>query len=76
MPAMDDDRLKPEEREVIDRNRWFSSLSPALRHDILRRAFTDCHKTVLCPLTAISDKMIVCELSRLSFADRWLRLRD
>jgi CRP-like cAMP-binding protein len=39
MPAMDDDRLKPEEREVIDRNRWFSSLSPALRHDILRRAF-------------------------------------
>ncbi|WP_208507386.1 Crp/Fnr family transcriptional regulator [Variovorax paradoxus] len=38
---MEDERLKPEERDVIDRNRWFSSLSPAMRHDVLRRAFVE-----------------------------------
>ncbi len=30
--------LNPDERAAIDGGRWFSGLSPSLRHDILRRA--------------------------------------
>ncbi|MFD1711685.1 Crp/Fnr family transcriptional regulator [Ottowia sp. GY511] len=36
---MDDPILTMEEREAINSGRWFSSLSPSLRHDILRCAF-------------------------------------
>ncbi|MFT4193448.1 Crp/Fnr family transcriptional regulator [Ottowia sp.] len=36
---MDDPILTMEEREAINGGRWFSSLSPSLRHDILRCAF-------------------------------------
>ena len=36
---MDDPILTIEEREAINGGRWFSSLSPSLRHDILRCAF-------------------------------------
>ena len=36
---MDDPILTIEEREAINSGRWFSSLSPALRHDILRCAY-------------------------------------
>ena len=36
---MDDPILTMEEREAINAGRWFSSLSPSLRHDILRCAF-------------------------------------
>ena len=36
---MDDPILTIEEREAINNGRWFSSLSPSLRHDILRCAF-------------------------------------
>ena len=36
---MDDPILNAEDREAINSGRWFSSLSPALRHDILRCAF-------------------------------------
>ena len=36
---MDDPILNIEEREVINSGRWFTSLSPSLRHDILRCAF-------------------------------------
>ncbi len=36
---MDDPILTIEEREAINAGRWFSSLSPSLRHDILRCAF-------------------------------------
>jgi CRP/FNR family cyclic AMP-dependent transcriptional regulator len=36
---MDDPILTIEEREAINGGRWFSSLSPSLRHDILRRAY-------------------------------------
>ena len=36
---MDDPILTMEEREAINTGRWFSSLSPSLRHDILRCAF-------------------------------------
>ena len=28
--------LTPEEREAINRGRWFAALTPSLRHDILR----------------------------------------
>jgi CRP/FNR family transcriptional regulator, cyclic AMP receptor protein len=36
---MDDPILTMDEREAINSGRWFSSLSPSLRHDILRCAF-------------------------------------
>ena len=36
---MDDPILTMEEREAINTGRWFSSLSPSLRHDILRCAY-------------------------------------
>ena len=41
---MDDPILNIEEREAINSGRWFSSLSPALRHDILRCAFVKRYK--------------------------------
>ena len=37
--AMDDPILNVEEREAINAGRWFASLSPSLRHDILRCAY-------------------------------------
>jgi CRP/FNR family cyclic AMP-dependent transcriptional regulator len=36
---MDDPILSVEEREAINAGRWFSALSPSLRHDILRCAY-------------------------------------
>lgn len=36
---MDEPILTMEEREAINSGRWFSSLSPSLRHDILRCAY-------------------------------------
>jgi CRP/FNR family transcriptional regulator, cyclic AMP receptor protein len=36
---MDEPILNMEEREAINQGRWFSSLSPSLRHDILRCAY-------------------------------------
>jgi CRP/FNR family cyclic AMP-dependent transcriptional regulator len=36
---LDEPILTMEEREAINHGRWFSSLSPSLRHDILRCAF-------------------------------------
>ena len=42
---MDDPILNAEEREAINSGRWFSSLSPALRHDILRCAFVKRYKS-------------------------------
>ena len=36
---MDDPILTNEEREAINAGRWFSSLSPSLRHDILRCSY-------------------------------------
>jgi len=37
--TMDEPILTIEEREAINSGRWFSSLSPSLRHDILRCAY-------------------------------------
>ncbi len=42
--SMDDPILTIEEREAINSGRWFSSLSPSLRHDILRCAFVKRYK--------------------------------
>ncbi|SIQ00356.1 Crp/Fnr family transcriptional regulator [Pseudacidovorax sp. RU35E] len=41
---MDDPILTIEEREAINGGRWFTSLSPSLRHDILRCAFVKRYK--------------------------------
>ena len=42
--TMDDPILTIEEREAINCGRWFSSLSPSLRHDILRCAYVKRYK--------------------------------
>ena len=42
--TMDDPILTIEEREAINTGRWFSSLSPSLRHDILRCAYVKRYK--------------------------------
>jgi CRP/FNR family transcriptional regulator, cyclic AMP receptor protein len=41
---MDEPILTMEEREAINSGRWFSSLSPSLRHDILRCAYVKRYK--------------------------------
>ena len=41
---MDDPILTIDERSAINDGRWFSSLSPSLRHDILRCAFAQRYK--------------------------------
>jgi CRP/FNR family transcriptional regulator, cyclic AMP receptor protein len=41
---MDEPILTMEEREAINNGRWFSTLSPSLRHDILRCAYVKRHK--------------------------------
>ncbi len=41
---MDEPILNIDEREAINGGRWFSSLSPSLRHDILRCAYVKRHK--------------------------------
>ncbi|WP_198971648.1 Crp/Fnr family transcriptional regulator [Xylophilus sp. ASV27] len=41
---MDEPILTIEEREAINGGRWFSSLSPSLRHDILRCSFVKRYK--------------------------------
>ncbi|WP_396435059.1 Crp/Fnr family transcriptional regulator [Limnohabitans sp.] len=41
---MDEPILTMEEREAINGGRWFSSLSPSLRHDILRCAYVKRHR--------------------------------
>jgi len=47
---MEDPILNIEERESINSGRWFSSLSPSLRHDILRCAYVKRYK----------DGMLIC----------------
>ena len=41
---MDDPILTIDEREAINAGRWFSTLSPSLRHDILRCAYVKRYK--------------------------------
>ncbi|HSH91546.1 MAG TPA: Crp/Fnr family transcriptional regulator [Ramlibacter sp.] len=56
---MDDPILTIEEREAINSGRWFSSLSPSLRHDILRCAYVKRYK----------DGELIC--ARGDAADEW-----
>jgi CRP/FNR family cyclic AMP-dependent transcriptional regulator len=42
--TMDEPILTMEEREAINTGRWFNSLSPSLRHDILRCAYVKRYK--------------------------------
>ncbi len=56
---MDDPILTIEEREAINSGRWFSSLSPSLRHDILRCAYVKRYK----------DGDLIC--ARGDAADEW-----
>ena len=41
---IDEPILTMEEREAINAGRWFSTLSPSLRHDILRCAYVKRYK--------------------------------
>ena len=56
---MDDPILTIEEREAINTGRWFSALSPSLRHDILRCAYVKRYK----------DGELIC--ARGDAADEW-----
>jgi len=56
---MDDPILTIEERAAINAGRWFSSLSPSLRHDILRCAYVKRYK----------DGELIC--ARGDAADEW-----
>ena len=62
MQAMDNPILTPDEREAINGGRWFSSLSPSLRHDILRSAFVRRHKDrdLLAARGDLADLWIAC----------------
>lgn len=53
----DDPMLTLEERAAINRGPWFASLSPSLRHDILRRAFARRfrHGDVICERGSPAD---------------------
>jgi len=59
---MDDPILTIEEREAINSGRWFSSLSPSLRHDILRCAFVKRFKDgdLICARGDPPDQWIAC----------------
>ena len=41
---MDEPILTIEERSAINSGRWFSALSPSLKHDILRCAYVKRHR--------------------------------
>jgi CRP/FNR family transcriptional regulator, cyclic AMP receptor protein len=59
---MDDPILAVEEREAINGGRWFSSLSPSLRHDILRCAYVKRFKDgdLICARGDPADEWIGC----------------
>lgn len=59
---MDDPILTVEEREAINSGRWFSSLSPSLRHDILRCAYVKRFKdgTLLCARGDTTEEWFAC----------------
>ena len=59
---MDDPILTIEEREAINSGRWFSSLSPSLRHDILRCAYVKRFKdgALICARGEPPEEWIAC----------------
>ena len=59
---MDDPILTIEEREAINSGRWFSTLSPSLRHDILRCAYVKRYKDgdLICARGDPPEEWIAC----------------
>jgi len=59
---MDEPILNIEEREAINSGRWFSSLSPSLRHDILRCAYVKRYPsgTLICARGDPPEEWIAC----------------
>lgn len=59
---MDDPILTIEERAAINSGRWFSSLSPSLRHDILRCAYVKRYKDgeLICARGDTPEEWIAC----------------
>ena len=59
---MDDPILTMEEREAINAGRWFSSLSPSLRHDILRCAYVKRFKdgALICARGEVPEEWFAC----------------
>ena len=59
---MDDPILTIEEREAINSGRWFSSLSPSLRHDILRCAYVKRYKdsALICARGDPPEEWVAC----------------
>ncbi|QXZ10577.1 Crp/Fnr family transcriptional regulator [Comamonas sp. Y33R10-2] len=59
---MDEPILSIEEREAINSGRWFSSLSPSLRHDILRCAYVKRFKdgALICARGEPAEEWIAC----------------
>jgi CRP/FNR family cyclic AMP-dependent transcriptional regulator len=59
---MDEPILTIEEREAINSGRWFSSLSPSLRHDILRCAYVKRYPngTLICARGDPPEEWLAC----------------
>jgi CRP-like cAMP-binding protein len=59
---MDDPILTMEERTAINSGRWFSSLSPSLRHDILRCAYVKRYQDgdLICSRGEPAEQWIAC----------------
>jgi len=59
---MDEPILTMEEREAINSGRWFSSLSPSLRHDILRCAYVKRYKDgeLICARGEPPEEWVAC----------------
>jgi CRP/FNR family transcriptional regulator, cyclic AMP receptor protein len=59
---MDEPILTIDEREAINSGRWFSSLSPSLRHDILRCTYVKRYKDgeLICARGDTPDEWIAC----------------
>jgi CRP/FNR family transcriptional regulator, cyclic AMP receptor protein len=59
---MDEPILTIDEREAINSGRWFSSLSPSLRHDILRCTYVKRYKDgeLICARGDAPDEWIAC----------------
>jgi CRP/FNR family transcriptional regulator, cyclic AMP receptor protein len=62
MHNMEDPILTQEEREAINSGRWFSSLSPSLRHDILRVTYVKRYRDgeLICARGDAPDEWIAC----------------
>ena len=67
---MDHPSLTIDEREAINAGRWFSSLSPSLRHDIFRCAYDKRNKdgALIAPRGYISEESIACTKGARSLA--------